>query len=295
MAEAESTILALQRFQTIVAMASELDLSTLHPPMAERTPLPLHHMLQWDDERLKRIARWRVSEDVGKDAVRAYAKVVLALKELEACSYKLPMHGQASPMLVPPAVISTRQPDPIPAATTVLMKSAVKPRRGGPEQTSTGRLCLWQPPTLKGGKFPLPSPPAILLDIARTWHTAFNVLLQTIFVLMQWAPVVTLFVLVCITVSEPLLLGRLLWRGVTMVPQGVRGLLEGSSVQPAVSVAQPAFFPHPQPAPVVQAVPTLIETCVDTVSWTEWLSVMLLAGEGGGAVVFFAHVRGFLG
>ena len=90
--EAESSISTLQRFQAIVAMTSELDLSILHPPMAKKTPLPLHSIIQWDPERVKRVARWRESGESGKDTVRAYAKVVLALQELESCSLRIPMH-----------------------------------------------------------------------------------------------------------------------------------------------------------------------------------------------------------
>ena len=126
--EAENSVQILQRFQTIVAMTSELDLSILHPPMAEKTPFPLHKIIQWDMEGLRRVARWKASEEAGKDIVRAYSKVVLALQELETASQRITMHGSGGSS-VPPEVLTKQELAPPPAVAAVVLKSAVKSRR----------------------------------------------------------------------------------------------------------------------------------------------------------------------
>ena len=92
----------LQHFQAVVALASELDLSILHPPMASSSPTPLSSVSVWDSDRLKRVARWRPSEDPGTYLVRAYCKVILALEELDACSQHISAHARAAASCVSP-------------------------------------------------------------------------------------------------------------------------------------------------------------------------------------------------
>ena len=292
--EAESSIFALQRFQAIVAMTSELDLSVLHPPMAEKTPLPLHNIIQWDPERLKRVARWRESGESGKDTVRAYAKVVLALRELESSSQIIPMHAGCAAAVPPTNLPSPLSEAPGEVPTTVVLKSALKARRTEKPAAAGarfGRLIPWKPPARYTGKLTLPSPPPILLETLRTWHTACSVLLQTLLFALQWTPVIGLLIFICVCLSDPLLLLRLMYTGVRSVPIAIRGMLDGQDL-PAMAVPAQPLFPYPQP-PLVPAAPSLSEVCVDKVSWTEWFSVLLLASEGGGAAVWLAHVRGW--
>jgi hypothetical protein len=301
--EAENSVSMLHRFQATVAMTSELDLSVLHPPMAEKTPFPLHSIIQWDVERLRRVARWRASDEAGKDIVRAYAKVVLALQELETASHRISLHGSGSTFTVPPEVL-TKPPlaHPPVATAAVVLKSALRSRAseetGAQTGARVGRLVRWKPPASCGGKLLLPTPPTILFDILRSWQMAFSAALQIVLCLLQWAPLLLVTIGLCIMFADPLLLLKLAWKGITLVPRGVRGLLE-SPLEPTavpfeVQSSFSATFPHPQPPPVLSAAPdpALVEVCVST-SWMEWFSVVLLAGEGGGAAMFAAQRRGW--
>ena len=126
MAQDASAAEKLQRYQAVVALCSELDLSVLHPPMADKTPLPLCAISQWDPERLRRVARWKPSDDSGKDLVRTYAKVVLALEELENCAHRIPMHGHAPAAPTAAAPVLNIPPPPV-ASAAVVLKSAINP------------------------------------------------------------------------------------------------------------------------------------------------------------------------
>ena len=86
----------LQHVQAVVVLASELDLAVLHPPMASSSPTPLSSVSAWDSERLRRVSRWRQSEESRKYLVRAYSKVVLALEELDDCAQRISLHAGAA-------------------------------------------------------------------------------------------------------------------------------------------------------------------------------------------------------
>ena len=95
----------LQHFQAVVALASELDLAVLHPPMASSSPTPLSSISAWDSERLRRVSRWRQSEDPGTYLVGAYSKVVLALEELDNIAQRISLHGVAGAVPAPVSVV----------------------------------------------------------------------------------------------------------------------------------------------------------------------------------------------
>ena len=166
----------LQHFQTVVALASELDLAVLHPPMASSSPTPLSTVSSWDSERLRRVSRWRPSEDPGKYLVRAYCKVVLALEELDNCAQRISLHAGAGAVPSPVSVVKLPPRSP-PEGVGVVLKSAVKSRQTAPETGARGRAALlresqWARGRL--GSFALPSPPPCLYDIASAWTAAFQ-------------------------------------------------------------------------------------------------------------------------
>ena len=163
----------LQHFQAVVALASEMDLAVLHAPMASSSPTPLSTVSSWDSERLRRVSRWRQSEDPGKDLVRAYCKVVLALGELDDCAQRISLHAGAGAV---PSPVSIKLPPQSPPAGLVL-KSAVKSLQTTPEFGARGRAAVHrksQWATGKLGSFAFPSPPLCLYDIASAWSAAFQ-------------------------------------------------------------------------------------------------------------------------
>ena len=83
----------LRDMQTLMAVCSDLDVSLLHPPSSDRSPMPMSSLILWDVERLKRLSRWRICDDPGRETLRAYARTILALHELEEAAEKLPMNS----------------------------------------------------------------------------------------------------------------------------------------------------------------------------------------------------------
>ena len=108
----------------MMAMVSNLDLSVLHPSSADRTPMPLHGLIQWEAERLWRVSRWRGPDDAGKDIVRAYDQTFFSMQEFGDAAGKLPMHAVQSQG---PANLKFSEPAKV-APSAVVVKSAVRSR-----------------------------------------------------------------------------------------------------------------------------------------------------------------------
>ena len=281
----------LQHFQTVVTLASELDLASLHPPMASSSPTPLCSVSGWDSERLKRVSRWRPSDDPGKYLVRAYCKVVLALDELDSCSQRISLHSRAA---ASPAAPIIQLSPPQSASSGVVLTSAVKSLRKQTSEVGTsGRAkapskSQWV--TRKIGNFQLPSPPACLCDILCAWTTALQYMASFFVFCLTWAPWFGLAAGGILILAEPSLLLKLLFRMVGFVPSVVREYVRYLSEPAVVEFHRPGFasgtssyLPIPQPVSP-QPDPALIGHCTipveDRSAW--WLA----AGQGGVVSVY---------
>ena len=300
MAQEAAAADCLQRYQAIVAMASELDLSVLHPPMADRTPQPLCAMSQWDHDRLRRISRWRPAEDSGKDLVRAYAKVILALDELDSCAQHVSMHARASATVTPTvAAEPLNLPTPPPTAAAVVLKSAVKrqPPVRGKLWTAVGVARQLAP----RGKVPSLrlAPPPCLYEIWAAWSIALQCVSTILMLALTWAPLIIVTTCGLLVLTEPTLFVRLCWQVLGFVPSALRAYLR-TLVEPTtpVPIPQPQFasavplasFPSPpsQPEP---ASPALMLHCSVEPSFFDMSAVWLLAGEGGALAALAVYIR----
>ena len=277
----------LQHFQTVVALASELDLAVLHPPMASSSPTPLSTVSSWDSERLRRVSRWRPSEDPGKDLVRAYCKVVLALEELDSCSQRISLHAGAGAV---PSPVSVVKLPPQSASGGVVLKSAVKSRQTNPDTGARARAGLLrksQWATGKLGSFAFPAPPPCLYDIASAWFTAFQYMAGFFVFCLTWAPWVCLLAGGILVLAEPSLVFKLFFKFVGFVPsvllEYVRFLTQpnlSAEERPVFASGAPLSLPIPQPAVSQQPDPALVGHCT-VPAVVDTSAVWLAAGQGG--------------
>ena len=77
----------LMEYYNLVAFASGADAAALATSLDVARGEPLGILMTWDDDKLARVGRWRREPGTPREVVRAYAKVILALRELgEACA-----------------------------------------------------------------------------------------------------------------------------------------------------------------------------------------------------------------
>ena len=280
----------LQHFQAVVALASELDLAMLHPPMASSSPTPLSTISSWDSERLRRISRWRASENPGKDLVRAYSKVVLALEELDDCASRISLHAGTG---VPPVSIALPQQ----GSSSVVLKSALKSRSSSTEEAvalgRAPRRSRWA--TGKLGGFAFPAPPAWLRDILSAWGTALSCMARISVFCLTWAPWLILIGSAILFFSEPSLVLRLALRLIGVIPNLLREYVRFLST-PSPGIAErpefaSAFLPNPQPAPLIgQPDPALTGHCI-VAAESDTSALWLAAGQGGAASMYLLAQR----
>ena len=219
----EDSASRLRYLEGLLAMVSDLDLSAVHAPSSDRAAQPLHSILSWDADRLKRVSRWRgSSEDTGKDVMRAYVRVILALEELGEAAQGLPFCASL-PSAPNPKPQFAAVPQSAPAPHAVVLKSAVRAssRRSLTPKAPVSSRCLfrWKPPSA------IQSLPSEMMVIIRSWASSLQVLLwlarlalDIAVLICQWLPCILVLLVVLVLLADPVLFARGLWISIRGVP-----------------------------------------------------------------------------
>ena len=279
-----------------MASCSDMDLSTLHPPSSDRSPQPLHSLLLWDCERLRRVGRWKSTpENPGKEVLRCYARTILALQELQEAAMQMPQNSSVSAGI--PNLKFTGGEDAPPAP--VVLKSAIRTKRAeatGSVAVTTGRQIRWKPPV---GIFKRPlAPPAAVIELLESWLGHARLFGTVVMMFLTWLPPVMLIMALVLLFSDPLLAMKILWRGASCIPQSLQAVARDYVAEPMRVSNMPSVTGH-EIMPTLSSPATLLPTdnpshcSVSTDSGSSYssLAVMLFAGEGGAVLSLLAAFR----
>ena len=283
-----------------------MDMQAIHPAMQCDPNTPLHALAGWEPDRLARVSRWNRCPP-GKEVIRNYARVVMALAEL---------HASAQSVAPAPGAVLSGKPNlhkqsrnskliaPAPTAPAAGMSSALA-------LPSAASVCV-KPPvvqsqaraTLPGGRWIFATPNSLsaeFVNIWRSWSTVASCCAQWLLVLLAWLPIVLMIVAVAVVVTDPLLLGRLCWESLRAIPVMLRTHLAPDNGHGAprgpdfyadhnvrtmtvASADPPPRFAHPMDVPSQAGGGSAISTVIAT-----------LAAEGGGAGLLWALIsRGWV-
>ena len=302
----------LLQYQNIVAVTSDIDLSLLQPAMADRSPMPLVNIIGWGKDRLQKLSRWRSSEDPAREIVRTYAKVLIALEELESAASRLPLQPS---VLTGPVVNTTKvsfsEPKfasatpagdltlhPPPVAGGLVLKSSLrrKPAAAASAAAPASRYIQWSVPAGLPVALPLH-----LLQVFQTWSAAFRVAGHMMLWVLNWLPLFFFVAAAVLVIGHPTLALRLFWKALGVLPTAfgsyVDYLLSSPPVPPTpvpmghMLMELPSFDPTLHGS--VAAPPALTGHCSpEPESLWKTTVMLLIAGEGGAAVGFMAAMRG---
>ena len=279
-----------------MACCSDLDLSTLHPPSADRSPQPLHSLMLWDADRLRRVSRWKTSpENPGKETLRCYARTILALQELEEAAGPMPtMPTNSAKHGIPNLKFTdTAATPPAPVA----LKSSIRVRRQADTSSpavTTGRQIRWKP-SVAWCKLPR-APPAEVVELFESWLGHARLFIGCLMMFLTWLPPVMLIMMLTLLLSDPVLALKITWRGVQSIPQSLQIMTKELLSEPLLVAPRtghellPSHVPLPALLPS-ESPPTLCAVTPDTSSSSSSLAVMLFAGEGGAVLSLWMAFR----
>ena len=276
---------------------SDMDMQAIHAEMQCPPRTPLHALAGWEPDRLARVSRWQVKScPGGKEVIRNYARVVMALAELHSSARSissLPMsavpaahkpsrNSKASLLHAPPA-------GPLALVAGVPGAAGVKP----PTETRGPQAGRWL----------LAGPTSLSSELASTlgsWSSTTRVVLQWALLALAWLPLVVLVVFLATLATDPLLLIKLLFEGLRSIPMLLRAAISSSLVSDDFAtlhaghirklshnfVEAPPLLAHPvyEPSHAEAGAMTPFQTIVAT-----------LAAESGGAGVLWLLIsKGFV-
>ena len=162
--------------------------------------MPMSSLILWDVERLKRLSRWRICDDPGRETLRAYARTILALHELEEAAEKLPMNSMTCSTPTAPTKLQFADSPQTFASAPVVLKSALRTRRSAPAlppsdagvsqpkpPPATGRRIRWKPPIAlcSGGALP-----TLITELLESWVGTARFGISSYRLLLTWLPLI---------------------------------------------------------------------------------------------------------
>ena len=229
----------------------------------------------WDADRLARVSRWHTKPNTGKEVVKVFAKTIMALNELHKIGTSLNLsqgpsqHGHRNSK-TPNSVVSA--PRPVASATLALPSICdapvkIAPQKPLPSPSATRKLAQ-VPSYFIARPFGASSLPAEFWNVWRIWTGAIACLIQVLLTLAAWVPVVLIIVGLILLVSDSMLLLKLSWELLLLVPRCLRNSVAVPTIhslsqqtlqagqpmmnalyEPAPSFAHPSYAVEPSQAP----------------------------------------------
>ena len=233
----------LRLFEGLMAMCSDLDIAGLHPQSGVG---PLHDMISWDTERLQRIARWRVSPDnPGNDMLRAYARMILAMHELEEAANKLPGNSKVAANEVPKPFVKEPM---LHVKNAVVLTSAVRSRElPGGIAVATCRRTRRSAPVA----WTLPRAlPTEVVELVESWLQSARICSSMFMLLLTWLPLGLLVAGLLLLLSDRRLVWQLGWIIAKTVPSHLAASVTSTARSFIEDAAASVVLHRPMPLPL---------------------------------------------
>ena len=282
-----------------MACLSDMQVEEIHPGMQLDSSATLLTLAGWDTDRLSRIARWKTSPGTGKEIIKAYSKVVLALSELHQTATHLDLSKHVPSLHCPP---NSERPNSDASCARVAGGTIASPTPAQePVQAlakpAIGRRLSHMPSRLMPSAVPLASLPAEFWNVWRTWSTAFALASQVLLTFAAWIPVLVALVGIVVLLSDPSLFLRLCWEALRVVPKSLRASLDQqpqmqSALEPqrqTLSLAPPLNSAASYDPPPAFAHPSYAVSHPEHSWWSPLLAFNVELG--GGTAVYYAYVQ----
>ena len=235
-------------------LLSDMDASALHAGLGVPPCTPLSTLVLWDQERLRKIARWKAEPSASKDLIRIFAKLVLAFSELAEATRSQDLNANPSARtlpgkeFMPPAPRQVVQTQPVTGSLPLVpVPKAFKGKAPKTVSSSASaqkdEMChdIWCDCLPAAGTWPPLHfgqpwkawqllPRALTSGVWRlmaTWRFFGFTLLHVVVFALTWLPILGLLFFVVTLFSDPRLLGSMVWEFASWPTRSLRQHFDG--------------------------------------------------------------------